>query len=1110
MVQVLSCHHFKSQTVVSPSHEPHIIFASGKHLFVATSHQTVEVYLLDGSDCTLVHTVKTIGLAWKGAFCLPGNYILLLEDEDGKFNNVRAYFNWDQWDKSTKTKSGSPTKVVPTESQGLEVVEVRPKRHVQCFSCCSENGNLVLGMRDIISIYRLVVHSGQHDFQLFIDIVIDGFKTANVDICGAHLAFTSFHEAHVLRINSQKFHISCASDGAADSISVRATGSSKPSEGKSHMCKSTLDSFTDRKPSDTEQDNYFVNDSHFIECTFDARSLSVRPSEPSATHNRIVLQSILDEEYLKQKDGPAETLGPVSSIPGIAPFKVRHAEKAKSEKRSSSEKVPSYVHLLYCRFSSTEASLMLAQLLPTYTKAPFTLEKAASAQAQTSESFHSRKLLGMCCLLSTPKQGLVYDVTGQVIPLSCYLYTGEAISLQAGEDFLYAASSSGLETYSHRVSAAAIYNKETFDGKSNACPDPTTDICLVGLRPFLSVQKVVSCDSHVILLCKAPNDQGEESGSDWSVYVLQKAPASDLLDDMIELATGFRQASVSAYQHLIMEAHLMMRSKMLQCCHGDEEDETEEYRTIEHRYRETSALLGQIYAQSTNATDWSLAVPYLTMSEHSLSEVLEAVTGSFTEPFIPEDHHLGLGLTDFLDVKLFQEDSSNEPMNEEIAERVVDVYHHVVPSRCSQLFLSSEVKGHLSPQKKLEVLHSLKKLQSENSYQWSARDNIAMILINLELGEMEQAKFATSCLTPDEVTHLIPDNSSLILDANRQFTDFAKLMCKEATECMVEVLLCLLDHDQLTLKETLCILKEYSPGSLGSCPLLTRLLELVMCSGKWQNLYSEAMPEIVSIYLSQLLHADQPSMMNTSRACRRTHAHVPQGDGCFAARFNWLNKLPPFQGSLRQTCTGLEQKARNWRLQRGRSGSVTQPQTPTKSGAPCPCCCCNEVLMRLQSLLCSEHLTDEVSLYVINGIEDMKECRGKGSLQLLCQTKLDTKTALSVVIQEYPSIAVEFSSQHCGHREDLWSHVLSDLVKGLEEKTTDGMETRKAISLQMLSGVLGYLVQELEASALISLLPSDLPLTLTMPYMERSLLRDRASRLREEIVATGMESIKGC
>eukprot|EP00057_Strongylocentrotus_purpuratus_P006873 XP_011661347.1 PREDICTED: uncharacterized protein LOC105436957 [Strongylocentrotus purpuratus] len=214
--------------------------------------------------------------------------------------------------------------------------------------------------------------------------------------------------------------------------------------------------------------------------------------------------------------------------------------------------------------------------------------------------------------------------------------------------------------------------------------------------------------------------------------------------------------------------------------------------------------------------------------------------------------------------------------------------------------------------------------------------------------------------------------------------------------------------------------------------------------------------------------------------------------------------------SLRQTCTGLEQKARSWRLQRGRSGSVTQPQTPTKSGAPCPCCCCNEVLMRLQSLLCSEHLTDEVALYVIDGIEDMKECRGKGSLQLLCQTKLDTKAALSVVIQEYPSIAVEFSSHHCEHREDLWSHVLVELVKGLEEKTTDGMETRKAVSLQMLSGVLGYLVQELEASALLSLLPSDLPLTLTMPYMERSLLRDRASRLREEIVAAGMESIKGC
>lgn len=257
---------------------------------------------------------------------------------------MRAYFNWDQCkdtDKLTKARiagSGSLVKNVQQgpQAQCSEVVEVRPKRHVQCFACCNENGNLVLGMRDIISIYRLVVHSSQRDFQHFVDIVVDGFKTTHVDICGAHFAFTSSHEAHVLQINSQKFCISCAALHAvpADPASGKATGSSKPEEGKSHVCKSVLDSVTDSKPPDAQPDNYFVTDSHFTEWTFEARSVTVRPSEPSgATHNRIVLPSILDEEYLKQKDGPAETLGPVSSIPGIAPFKVRHAQKAKSGKR---------------------------------------------------------------------------------------------------------------------------------------------------------------------------------------------------------------------------------------------------------------------------------------------------------------------------------------------------------------------------------------------------------------------------------------------------------------------------------------------------------------------------------------------------------------------------------------------------------------------------------------------------------------------------------------------------------------------------------------------------------------------------------------------------------
>ena len=50
-----------------------------------------------------------------------------------------------------------------------------------------------------------------------------------------------------------------------------------------------------------------------------------------------------------------------------------------------------------------------------------------------------------------------------------------------------------------------------------------------------------------------------------------------------------------------------------------------------------------------------------------------------------------------------------------------------------------------------------------------------MILVHLELGEIEQAKFATSCLTPDEVIDVVPTHSELILNENKKFTDFARV-----------------------------------------------------------------------------------------------------------------------------------------------------------------------------------------------------------------------------------------------------------------------------------------------------------------------------------------------
>ncbi|XP_071502749.1 BLOC-2 complex member HPS3-like [Diadema antillarum] len=1112
MVQVLSCHHFKSQTVVSPSHEPLAVFASGNYLFVATSQLTVEVYRLDGAECTLIQQMKTVGVPWKGAFNVPGNYIALLEDETGTSNALRVYFNWRQsgiQENVTKARiAGTSSPVLSpsseTSSRHLEVVEVRTMRHILCMACCSENGNLVAGMSGVISIFRLTDTEGHHDFQHFIDIVITGnnFRVINVDILGAHLAFTSNHEAHVLLLNAQKFNITCSSISKVQ----RKSASSKV--GVPPVDKSDMDT---HQPPASLHSAGFVRDKHYVEWSCGPTGLSVDNSEGSRSEqiiqNCIMLPSILNEDYVKQKEGPAEILGPVRGVPGVAPFKIRHAKWTHSGKRAGAEKVTSYIHLLYCRFPMSEAGLTTVQLLPTYEKIPFSLDAIRTSGEGTSESFLAQSLVGMCCLLSTPKQGLVYDILDQVRPLSYYLYTAKAIAIDVGHDFLYAVSPSGLETYSHRITAAAIHNTESIDGVSNACPDPTTDICLVSLRPFLSVQTVASCDRHVILMCKEKSSGEHASNSDWSVYVLQKAPATDLLVDMIEMATSFRQASISAYQHLVLEAHLLARAKLLQCCYGNkdvgsgQEDKDADQEAMKRLFQETSALLGQVYAGSTCESEWPLTLPYLNMSERPISEILASITGSLQEQFKQEDLSLGPGLASYLDFKLFSGDASEVEMDKDTAERIIDVYSHIKPSRCSDIFLSGKLKEYLSPQKKLDVLQRLKQQQSQDSYQWSSTDNISMILIHLELGEMEQAKFATSCLTPSEVTELIPANAHLILSDDKQLTDFARLLCKEATDGMVEVLLQLLDNDKLSLKEAITLLKALHTGSSGHSLLLTRLLESVMSDSKWHHVFQEAMEEIVPIYLSQLLHADHPSMMNTSRACRRTHAHVPQGDGCFAARFSWLNNLAPFQGSLRQTCTSLEQKARSWRLQRGRSGSVTQPQTTTKSGASCPCCCCNEVLMRLQSLLCSDHLPSEVAVYVIEETEDMKDGRGRGSLQLLCQAKLDIKGALSLVIQEYPSIAVEFSSQHCGHSPELWAHVLADLVRGMEEKTTDGMETRKTVSLQMLSGVLGYLVQELDASTLLALLPSALPLAVTMPYMERALLRDKARRLRQELVA---------
>lgn len=70
-------------------------------------------------------------------------------------------------------------------------------------------------------------------------------------------------------------------------------------------------------------------------------------------------------------------------------------------------------------------------------------------------SFSDPTLCGMCCLVSSPKEGFMYDVFSNCKLLSYYKYTCDTISVSACNNLLHAITKQGIETYTVRMYAAA-------------------------------------------------------------------------------------------------------------------------------------------------------------------------------------------------------------------------------------------------------------------------------------------------------------------------------------------------------------------------------------------------------------------------------------------------------------------------------------------------------------------------------------------------------------------------------------------------------------------------------------------------------------------------------
>ncbi|XP_035692332.1 Hermansky-Pudlak syndrome 3 protein-like [Branchiostoma floridae] len=1123
MVRVLSCHHFTSQEVFSTKQEPEVIYGSGDKLFIATVHNVVEVYQVNTKECRHLLGFMTVSAIDQLVYSECGKYVATVEVKSSKQRSltfVRLYFNWEGSDVTQPVRAriaGVPASNSQPENTGkqLEVVELPLRKSATCIQCCAVTGNLAIGIGSVMSLYRLCSKTVQltettyTDLDHLLDIHI-GFNLAEIALCENYVGGISADEVRVLQVHFK------------NEVDEDTTN---PKE----LAGEVISRSTTPTDQGADQDDVIVEDEDFVLWSFEEHNIpvdSVHVELPSGTSplprrsvsprlqtNTISLRTISSERpYVEKSSNPTEVLGPVDCVQG-RPITVEWAglySVGISIKGMNAQL--STTTLLYRRFApgdtaytTVDGALHSLQFLPTYSKdGADKSEKSRRhrvsvlpAEGRCSPLHPNPQegtLHGLCCFFTGPRQGFLYDIFDGANLLASYPYTADTSKVVAGDSLLHAVTRNGLETYTLRKFAAAVHRMEDIDNIHNTCPHPNMDICLIGMRPFIAIQDISVCTSHVLLLSKveSPRTQRVAGQSHWSLYALQNASVGQLYKDMLDLGLRYQNSSPPAYHQLLCEGHLLLRQALFS---QEADSRTQQLQDL---LCESCGLLGD-YHSLPDSQDWTLALPYYNMSGLKVAAIVQQALHQMQPD--REQPGYGRGLVHFLDHVLFTGDEPLET-DKSTSNIVLEAYSQLEPENLSKVIIKSRLRL-FDDQKAVSMLRKIKRGVSGSGGRYHPKplDVLAMAVLKLRLCEPEQAQIVLSTVTEPQLVQVLLSEHQLLRTESTQLSHLSQLLRRHQPQVLIAALVALQGRGVIAFETALQLLRG-SEGEIHQNTHIRDYLEGILQACHSQPAGQKVGTMLCDIYIQRLVEWKPPS----SRPMPAPgHVHIPRGGGCFGVRYTWLDHLPPFKGvgSAKQPCQWVQ-----IRVSPPRGSPMQLPATVTpiqvSKASPsvveevCMCCCCNEDLLKLQSLLCSGNVSTDISQHVLQAVtEDMK---GFLAVKLLCLAKMEPEKAVELMIDSHPSVLVSFGETVFPESQERWIDVLHLLLQMFEDE--DSLPDDRHESLTgALQGVLSCLASLMEPQAFINLLPSHGTVDFFLPYIQQCLRKHRAGEMRNRVAS---------
>ncbi|XP_045621945.1 BLOC-2 complex member HPS3 isoform X2 [Procambarus clarkii] len=1077
MVRVISVHHFTRQDVagLERSGGRGVTRGKGDILLVGGEHSVdIRDLKLGG---ILQSSFPTVDLVHQLVYCETGNFVVTLETKParhgGDHRYVRVYLHWDQDNTNQPMRARIAGRVTPSSQSGvtnLEMVEIPLRKPAEFIACCQSTGNIAVACGISVTVFKFCQKTHDISKIKFIDfeelIELDmAFIVKEVAISEDLIGCVSESEAHIFQItinshflktNSEENDIK-SQEKRSKSRSKSKTRSASRSPGRSIESLSSASRLRERRLNPNEECLASVRDSDdyvdLSELTW-VPTLSYGRKRPTDDDRFLLFPSLVGAAQCGPVAEPGEKIGPVSSSRCSS-------VRLKLVSGSSTQKLPANVfeavtliHRQADHNNDPDIPFSNLKLMAVYDSESGKKDSNVTASWRLTHPLlpsSSPHKVGASIFLTTPHVGQLYHVTlfedaykTSVVRGGVFSYTAPVYSVALEPSLLHALTLTGLETYTLRPHPHIVVSHLPEDLNMIVPPHWEETVCLVGLRPFLNVETLTLTDSCLALIA-ANNEGGDKSHT---VYSLHLPSAASLYKEMVRVGRSHRSASPSTYLHLLLEAHLVLTTALHHEVPQVQEAEEDLYSLLQ----DSSALLGDYYAQCDTETEWKQATQYYQVSSLSPDAVIERLDLQCP------------GLAAVISAMLLH---PNTPvLTSAQANCVLEMFEKAAPDKVSTIILKSSC---LIDYKKDKVLGIIKQELSKTT-EPRPTDVLALALVFLDRGSPEQVSTVLASLRAYQLVVVLLQHTRLLLtteEGETRLSPLTQVLAEHKKEVFTEVFVSLIGEGTLTLNAFVdAFVAVYPIVSCGpECNThslwLRDFLEKFFLEYAHNSeitdkreRYDRAITVLVSLYLASLMGAfgdkskEDPNWSDQRAALKELYAPRPI----------FLGLLPPFSNDHSFPESRVNE-TEDGESSEGKTAAEAEEDGRNLSSSLLH-------LVVLQSLLSSDLPSVEDRNNVLKFVTSNPTALGAQSLRVLC---LEPSQQLDYVLQEFPHALLQYGKDM--YKSPLeWEELVSKLIN--HKSSLPESDPSYQVYYDILNDVLGELVVVSPLEVFLRIIPS--------------------------------------